>query len=251
MVNRPAFGEGRVQMPKLLVLFFAQLVGQFLFCGTLWSTQAAERGAQFVRTVKLDDLNINVRGSDDVVRLRSRIVESLIKVVERDAMITSFEKSFENPVKPEEVAGQLRAAGAANALGEYRAVDAIPCLVKKIDFALWFGPSLAKPRAPGQWEEVEPELPSVDALVKIGLPSVPAVIKLGKNTDDRFRVSCCARVLVGVLGPVEATEVLVSETRRTDSEKEKLRLKEFLKHVEELGSNKTEANKDVPDKSAP
>jgi len=152
---------------------------------------------------------------------RLAVVNRLLS--ERSMLITSLMQVIE---RPEEA--QLRWVDEASPgnlaigiLGEMRAVEAIPLLVRHI--------------APGpddfvSLDELAPSLAAM-ALMKIGKPAVPELVKsIGTNSDRQHRLSSIETI--ARIEGMEFTRVIIERALNSESQAQiKSRLQEVLEQV--------------------
>jgi HEAT repeat protein len=97
-------------------------------------------------------------------------------------------------------------------LGKLKAVEAIPVLVRHIDF--WHPSSHAF--SFGAYEILRGRV-AAEALIQIGEPSIQPALEASKKEDKPYRLTCIAGVLDGVLGKERAIELVQSaRTASTD-----------------------------------
>jgi hypothetical protein len=109
-------------------------------------------------------------------------------------------------------------------LGQLRAVEAIPLLIKNIAF-------LDPREEPPIWPySIVTRRVAVKALVAIGKPSVEPILKAVRQEDTRLRLILMSGVIYGVEGPLGGADRVAEEEKKVEAEKERLaRAKAFVK----------------------
>jgi hypothetical protein len=107
-------------------------------------------------------------------------------------------------------------------VGKLRAVEAIPLLIRHIDFRD------PRPDLPSHAVSVLTRRVAVKALLAIGKPSLQPVLTAARQEDNRVRLACMAGVVRRVNNGRER-ERLSEELSKIDAEKERLiKLKAFV-----------------------
>jgi HEAT repeat protein len=109
-------------------------------------------------------------------------------------------------------------------VGRLRAEEAIPLLIRHIDFA-----DRGALLLPSGVVTILSRRVAVDALIAIGTPSLQPVLNAARHEDRRVRLVCMAGVISGVKPRRGRLERVSEELSKIDAEKERLiKLKAFV-----------------------
>lgn len=140
------------------------------------------------------------------------------------AQIDSLMAIVNDPKKHSE--SPIVVADAINELGRIKALEAIPILIKHIDFL----DPRSKHKKNKPYSIMNGRV-AVDALVAIGSASVEPVLNAAKNEDKRIRLTCFASVLRGIEGKDRSMEMIRAMLQSVISPEESKRLLELKDHV--------------------
>ena len=175
-------------LPALLVVLVVALAKNQHVAGAFASSQALGF-AKGVADVSSDDAKVRVAAAERLERGRKNIVSCLVRIVERVKPHAQVKLTAENLKEP------TSAVLAMRLLGEFRATEAVPSLVLRIDYLD------SRTAISGRYYRTEESFPAAAALVKIGMPAIgPVLDKLGQYKGDCRGRELCAWVLKKVLG---------------------------------------------------
>lgn len=159
---------------------FVTLALTFLSLATVPKVHAAERSP--VEKIESADLDLQKEGLLEIVTDRKARIESLIAVLDSgDKDARGTERTSLN--------------AAIVALGELRAVEAIPSLLRYIDFYTGNG-AFSVNRLVGK----DKKYAAVKALAEIGNPAIPSVMKKLSESEDDIMLVNCAWVINEIVG---------------------------------------------------
>ncbi len=143
----------------------------------------------------------------DMVRVRQANVQKLISVIESTAT------------------GKEDVALAMRALGKYRAVEAVPFLVRHLD-------SMIDREEPTSWKRYPPNVsivnPAVAALIEIGLPSIDALLEVLATEDSEQRVYLANVTTLRILGQSVRSAYIQERLKSIKDERKAARLRVYI-----------------------
>lgn len=206
--------------------FAAAIVTTFVFIAVVRGLPA---GSQEQQIDVVDQALTGVDSGDShavrkLIDMRNTIVKHLIATVRMN--ITA--KSGETERSPEQ---EMVSEAAIRVLGEFRATEAVECLVAHIEL----GPPDYQARVLAG-KLIGPEskkypYPCVDALIRIGQPAVQPILERAEGSDDWRTLMCSGRALVGILGEARTVEILQAAIEHCTDGNESLRLRTCLQYV--------------------